>query len=92
MIRWRCRNAECERQTFVDLLPAIARPHARRTCRVAGIVQLLGHATGGLPGERLMNRLGMPVSDDTILRLLKLRASARGAMTTIRVAGIDDWS
>src|ERR1019366_490946 len=22
----------------------------------------------GLPGERLMNRLGMPVSDDTILR------------------------
>jgi len=39
-----------------------------------------------------MNRLGMPVSDDTILRLLKLRASPRGAMTTIRVAGIDDWS
>ena len=70
MIRWRCRNAECERQTFVDQLPAIARPHARRTCRVADIVQLLGHAMGGLPGERLMNRLGMPVSDDTILRLL----------------------
>ena len=39
-----------------------------------------------------MNRLGMPVSDDTVLRLLKLRASARGAMTTLRVAGIDDWS
>ena len=39
-----------------------------------------------------MNRLGMPVSDDTILRQLKMRASARGAMTTIRVAGIDDWS
>ena len=39
-----------------------------------------------------MNRLGMPVSDDTILRLLKLRASALGSLTTIRVAGIDDWS
>jgi transposase len=92
VIRWRCRNAECERQTFVDLLPEIASPHARRTCRVADIVQLLGHGVGGLSGERLMNRLGMPVSDDTILRLLKLRASARGAMTTIRVAGIDDLS
>src|ERR1019366_1940860 len=92
VIRWRCRNAACERQTFVDQLPEIASPHARRTCRVAEIVQLLGHAMGGLPGERLMNRLGMPVSDDTILRLLKLRASARGAMTTVRVAGIDDWS
>ena len=39
-----------------------------------------------------MNRLGMPVSDDTVLRLLKLQASARGATTTLRVAGIDDWS
>jgi zinc-finger of transposase IS204/IS1001/IS1096/IS1165 len=43
VIRWRYRNAECERQTFVDQLPEIASPHARRTCRVADIVQLLGH-------------------------------------------------
>jgi len=33
--------------------------------------QLLDHGVGGLAGERLMNRLGMPVSDDTILRLLE---------------------
>ena len=39
-----------------------------------------------------MNRLGMPVSDDTVLRLLKLRASARDSVPTLRVAGIDDWS
>ena len=71
VIRWRCGNAECERQTFADPLPEIASPHARRTCRVAEIVQLLGHGVGGLPGERLMKRLGMPVSDDTILRQLK---------------------
>ena len=32
------------------------------------------------------------MSDDTILRLLKLQASERGATTTVRVAGIDDWS
>jgi transposase len=92
VIRWRCRNAACERQTFVDQLPEITSRHARRTCRAADIVRLLGHGVGGLPGERLMNRLGMPVSDDTILRLLKLQASKRGATTTVRVAGIDDWS
>jgi hypothetical protein len=90
VMHWRCRNAECERRTFVDQLPEIASPHARRTCRAADIVQLLGHAMGGLPGERLMNRLGMPVSGATILRLL--RASARGATTAVRVAGIDAWS
>jgi transposase len=89
--RWRCLSTECERQTFVDQLPAIARPHARRTRRVSDIVQLLGHAVGGLPGERLMNCLGIPASDDTIVRLLKMRASAR-ATTAVRVAGIDDWN
>ena len=91
VIRWRCGNAECERQTFADPLPEIASPHARRTCPVAEIVQLLGHGVGGLPGERLMKRLGMPVSDDTILRQLKRCATARGATTTVRIAGIDDW-
>jgi len=48
-IRWRCRNAECERQTFVDQMRQAASPHARRTCRVADIVQLLGHSVDGLP-------------------------------------------
>jgi transposase len=39
-----------------------------------------------------MKRLGMPVSDDTILRQLKRRVAARGAPTNVRVAGIDDCS
>ena len=39
-----------------------------------------------------MKRLGMPVSDDTILRQLKRQVAARGAPTNVRVAGIDDWS
>lgn len=39
-----------------------------------------------------MKRLGMPISDDTILRQLKRRASAFRTTQTIRVAGIDDWA
>jgi transposase len=38
-----------------------------------------------------MKRLGVPVSDDTILRHLK-RQVARCRTTKVRVAGIDDWS
>lgn len=68
--RWRCANRECAR-TFTDRLPRIAAPLARRTRRVGEIVGLIGHSTGGRPGGRLMERLGMPVSDDTILRQLK---------------------
>ncbi len=73
--RWRCTHQKCERQTFTDRLPTIASPYARRTRRVSEIVGLLGHSAGGRPGERLMRRLGMPVSDDTILRQLKRDAA-----------------
>ena len=68
MTRWRCRNDRCERRIFAERLPALTAPFARRTARLAGIVRLFGHGAGGRPSERLMTRLGMPVSDTTILR------------------------
>jgi transposase len=90
--RWRCANWECARRTFTDRLPMIAAPYARRTRRVGEIVGLLGHSTGGRPSERLMQRLGMPVSDDTILWQLKRDAAGAQPNHEIRVVGIDDWS
>ena len=39
-----------------------------------------------------MKRLGMPVSDDTILRYLKRQVARLRAKTTVWVAGVDDWS
>ncbi|MCQ1854586.1 hypothetical protein [Neorhizobium galegae] len=39
----------------------------------------------------LLHRLGMPVSDDTILRQLKHKNSASIQKDTIRVVGIVDW-
>jgi hypothetical protein len=63
--RWRCSSQDCNRNTFSDQLPSVAIPYARRTSRTAQIASHLGHAAGGRPGERLMRRLGMPVSDDT---------------------------
>ena len=39
-----------------------------------------------------MKRLGMPVSDTTILRSLKEHARARSDNGAVHVAGIDDWA
>ena len=39
-----------------------------------------------------MKRLGMPVSDTTILRSLKEHAGARSDSGAVHVAGIDDWA
>lgn len=50
------------------------------------------HSAGGRPGERLMRRLGRPVSDDTILRQLKRDAAVAHCASESRVVGIDDWS
>ena len=75
--RWRCRNQLCDRRIFTERVPGLAAPFARRTARLAGIVRLLGHSAGGRPSERLMRRLGMPVSDTTILAGLRKHARAR---------------
>jgi hypothetical protein len=60
--RWRCRNERCERQIFAESLPGLAAPSARQTDRLAAIVRLFGHSTGGRPSARLMARLGMRTS------------------------------
>src|SRR3984885_8803350 len=93
LARWRCRNQRCDRRIFTERLPGLAAPFARRTARLAGIVRLLGHSAGGRPSERLMRRLGMPVSDTTILAGLRKHARARSessAVAAVHVAGVDD--
>ena len=90
--RWRCLNEQCSRKTFVERLPSVAAPMARRTVRVAEIVRLFGHAAGGLPSERLLARLAMPVSDNAILRQLKRHVRERADPAPLRAIAIDDWS
>jgi len=92
MTRWRCRNDRCDRRIFVERFPKLAAPFARRTARLAGIVRLFGHSVGGRPSERLMARLGMPVSDTTILRSVKKLAGVQPNPAVVRVAGIDEWA
>jgi transposase len=74
----------------VEQFPEIAAPLARRTRRVSELVHLFGHGVGGRPSERLLKRIGMPTSDDTILRHLKRRA--KRPETSVRVVGVDDWA
>jgi hypothetical protein len=39
-----------------------------------------------------LTRLGLPQSDDTVLRNLKRHAADRGETSTARIVGIDDWA
>ena len=88
--RWQRRNEACTRKTFTTQLPDVAAPRARRTERATEIIYLFGNGVGGRPGERLIKRIGMPTSDDTILRCLKQRVRVRSSEETTRVVGVDD--
>jgi len=88
--RFFCPNADCKRRTFTERLPDFAPKSARRTERLANIQTLIGLALGGEAGARLVHRLEMPTSPDTLLRLMRRQQTSDAA--TPRVLGIDDWA
>jgi transposase len=90
--RFRCRNASCPRQIFCERLPQIAPAYGRQTARAAEIVRLIGYVAGGLPGQRLLVRLVIATSDDTVLRRVREQPSGTVASTPIRHLGVDDWA
>lgn len=51
-----------------------------------------GSGCDGRPGEYPMHRLGMPVSDDTVLRQLKPNTLTPTQEDHVGVVGVDDWS
>jgi hypothetical protein len=79
------------RKIFAERLVATgSRPFTRRTTRLEAIVHHLGLALGGRPGQSFARRLLLPVSKDTLLRVV--RRQAPQPVAAPRVVGIDDWA
>ena len=90
--RFRCRNSSCPRKIFCERLPQITRVYGRQTERAAEIVRLIGYVAGGLPGQRLLARLSIAASDDTVLRRVREQPSGEVAATPIGHMGVDYWA
>jgi transposase len=86
--RFRCPNLRCSRQTFAERLPDLS-VCARQTSRLASILDSIAVVLSGQAGSRLADRLGMPVSADTLVRRAKKQTSA---LPTPRVLGVDDFA
>lgn len=90
--RFRCANRSCLRRIFVEPLGDTVAPRAaRRTSRLEGIVHHIGIALGGRPAATLARRLMLPVSRDTLLRVVRRRAVPLG-VEPVRILGIDDFA
>jgi transposase len=89
--RFYCNAVLCGRRVFTERFDAdVLAPWARRTARLDHIVHHLGLALGGRPAASFAGRLMMPVSKDTLLRVVRRRGSPRFVPPT--VIGIDDWA
>ena len=89
--RLRCEQTHCRQRIFAERFDAGVVPErSRRTARLDSIVHHLGLALGGRPGASFAKRLMLPVSNDTLLRLVRRRS--RRPAEPLRVVGIDDWA
>ena len=69
--RFFCDNLECQATTFGERMPELIAPHAHRTTRLAHQQQQVALESGGEAGVRVLKRLGMATSPDTLLRLIR---------------------
>jgi transposase len=88
--RFVCDAPFCRRRIFAERFGGIVCERSRRTARLECIVHHLGLALGGRPAASFAKRLMVPVSNDTLLRVVRRRACS--SAEPLRVAGIDDWA
>jgi transposase len=88
--RFFCDNPLCDRKTFAERFPDLVAPYARRTNRLSIKQQRIGLALGGEPGADTLTEMAMPVSGDTVLRLI--RKTPQENVPTPHILGIDDWA
>lgn len=88
--RFRCRTPDCRVQIFTERLPGVAASRAQRSNRLAESQRAIALVAGGEPGSRLAHRLAMPVSGDTLLRMI--RSAPVPGFVAPTIVGIDDWA
>jgi transposase len=88
--RFFCDRRDCSKQTFAEQVPDLMVLRSRKTLRLSETLKDIGLVAGGQAGARLAAKLAMPVSPDTLLRLI--RQGPPASVSAPRVLGVDDWA
>ena len=88
--RFFCDNTSCPAKTFAEQVPGLTTPRARRTGLLKVTLEVIGLALAGRAGARLADKLGIPVSRDSMLRLV--RALPDPPIGTPQILGVDDFA
>ena len=88
--RFFCDHIDCSVCTFVEQVPGLTEPHARRSPGLQAALVAVGLALAGRPGSRLATELGMTVSRSTLLRMI--RALPDPPIGQVAVLGVDEFA
>lgn len=83
-----CDQPSCPRKTFAEQVPGLTTRHGRRTAPAASLAEAVAMALGGRPGARLADRLALPISRTSLIRVIRHVPDPPTA--TPRVLGVDD--
>ena len=89
--RFRCVNPACVRKTFAEPLSGWLPTYARRTLSLTELLYAIALEIGGEVAHRVAARLGIRVSADTLLRILR-QLGAGSPPGELRIIGVDDWA
>lgn len=88
--RFRCLTENCSRAIFVEQFPDLLPKYARRTLRLYMAHEAIAFALGGQAGGRLVSKLQMPNSGDSLFRII--RNTQPEIPPNPEVIGVDDWA
>ncbi len=88
--RFFCDNTGCPARTFAEQVRGLTTPRARRTGLLTVTLEAIGLALAGRAGARLAGKLGMVISRDSMVRLV--RALPDPPIGTPQVVGVDDFA
>lgn len=85
-----CRESECPVKVFTERFDCHFYPYKRSTRRLEKSHLAMVLESGGKSAERLSRKLGMQVSDSTLLRLINREPVP--ACKVPKALGVDDWA
>jgi transposase len=88
--RFFCDHIDCSTCTFVEQVPGLTEPHARRSPGLRATLVAVGLALAGRAGSRLATRLGMAVGRSALLRMI--RALPDPPVGSVAVLGVDEFA
>ncbi|GAA3084077.1 hypothetical protein GCM10020000_82910 [Streptomyces olivoverticillatus] len=88
--RFVCEEESCERMTFAEQVTGLTCRFGRRTERLRSTLVSVGLALAGRAGARMTDAFKVPVSRNTLLRLIASLPDP--ATAVLRVVGVDEYA